>query len=321
MKQGWVLSLGGVNMEFQARVERMPEGVETLSGCDFLMAGGGKAANVACMARRLGARSQLLAHVGDDALGRQALEPLRDVGIELSHVRAISGEVTAVSMILVRPGGRKTSVLANNANEVWSQDDVVDALAAVRTAPEGSVLVADLEVPTRVVSAVVEAARARDFRVVLAPSRAERMPEDLFRCVDFLTLDHTEAQELCGMDIDSEEDAADAGRRLRGRGVGSVCIKLGDGGCVAVTGQEVVRIPPFPVPEVVDRAGAGDAFTGALAIALLEGQQVRDAVRFATAASSLAITRNGARQAWPGRAELERLLARRPGRQEEGTTS
>lgn len=313
MKQGWVLSLGGVNMEFQARVERMPEGSETLSGCDFLMAGGGKAANVALLARRLGARSQLLAHVGDDALGRQTLASLRDAGIELNHVRAISGEMTAVSMILVRAGGQKTIVLANNANEVWSQDDVVDALSAVRAAPEGSVLVADLEVPALVVSALVEAARARDFRVVLAPSRVERVPEELFRCVDFLTLEHTEAQELCGMDIDSAEEAVEAGRRLRGRGVGGGCIKLGDGGCVAVTGQEVVHIPPFPAPEVVDKAGAGDAFAGAFATALLEGQQVRDAVRFATAASSLAY---GARQAWPERAELERLLARGPGVQE-----
>jgi ribokinase len=308
MTQAQILSLGSVNVDFQVHTDRWPEPGETLLGQDFLMIGGGKGANVAFLACRLGVNARLLARVGEDALAEEALRPLREVGVDLGATKHVAGEQTGVALITVRPEGDKGIILAANANAAWTPTDAEEVATAVRDAPPGSVLVADLEVPASIVQRALETARQHGLRAVLDPSPAGRLIPALYPAVDYLTPNPAEAEQLTNMPVRSVEDAFRAGEVLLERGVGAALMKLGAGGCVVVSAGMREHLPAVPV-RVVDQTGAGDAFAGALAVALLEGQQVNEAARFAVAAATLAVTRYGSQPSYPTRAELERWIA------------
>lgn len=306
---GQLVSLGSINMDFQVRVERWPQPSETLIGRDFLKIGGGKGANVAFIARRFGAEACLIGHVGDDALADEALAGVAAAGADLQVAR-VPGAATGVAMIAVRPDGEKSIVLAPNANDVWRAEEAEHAAASLDRAPAGSVLVADLEVPRFVVEGAVQAARARDFVVVLDPSPAERAPRELFPLIDFITPNQSEASLLTGRRIESPADALEAGRLLLEWGVRVALVKLGTGACVVMSREEQFVVSGFRV-EVVDKTGAGDAFAGALGVALLERMPLKQATEFAVATANLTVTRYGSQPAYPARHEVEALVSRR----------
>ncbi|HYH11809.1 MAG TPA: PfkB family carbohydrate kinase, partial [Thermomicrobiales bacterium] len=215
MTQPTLISLGSINMDFQVRTDRWPDPGETMLADEFLMTAGGKAANVAVLAQRLGVDTVLIGHVGDDILADKILRDLERVGIDLRHVRRVEGASSAVSMISVLPGGEKTITLAPNANLEWDEErDGDEVVAAIGSAPEGSGLVTDLEIPVGVVQRAVEAARERKMPVVLDPSPAERVTDELCRFVDVLTPNTSEAGQLTGIEVDSAESAERAGRAL-----------------------------------------------------------------------------------------------------------
>ncbi|MBX5493005.1 MAG: bifunctional hydroxymethylpyrimidine kinase/phosphomethylpyrimidine kinase [Chloroflexi bacterium] len=304
---GQIISLGSINVDFQVRAACWPNPGETLLGSEFLLIGGGKAANVAYLARRLGAPARLVGRVGDDSLRVVALRPLQAAGVDLTHTRSVVGCCTGMALIVVRPDGEKAIILAPNANMAWSDQDAEAVAVAVAEASPGSVLVADLEVPGSIVRRAVEAARHAGHTVVLDPSPAEALAADLCPAIDYLTPNAGEAEELTGIAVRSVEDAFRAGEILHARGVRVVLVKLREGGCALVSAARREYLPA-PRVEVVDKTGAGDAFAGALGVALLEGQSEREAGRFAVAAATLAVTRYGSQPAYPGRAELEELL-------------
>lgn len=299
-----ILSLGSVNADFQVRIPHRPEVSETLLAHDFVRLGGGKAANVAYLARRLGVDATLLARVGDDALKEQALQPLRDVGVNLTHVRVVEGSPTGVSMITVPPDGKKGIVLASNANDRWYQTDTAEVREVIESAAAGSVLVVDYEVPPSIVEGAVEAAHACSLPIILDPSPADRVEREPLAKVNLLVPNTSEAKGLTGISVDSVDDAVRAARRLLERGVERVGVKLSGGGCVLASRDSVFHIPALPV-EVVDTTGAGDAFAGALAVAVLEGRTPLEAACFAVAASHLTVTGYGSQPAYPTREELE----------------
>ena len=304
---GTIIALGSINVDVQVRTERWPEPGETLIGRDFIMLGGGKGANVAFLARRLGAPALLIGRVGDDLLARHALQPLDQAGVDLSHVRRLTGQSTALSMITVRKDGEKAIVLAPNANEVWDEADAERAAAAIAQAPDGSLLVVDLEVGRTVAQRALAAARQRGSPVVLDPSPADRVTDAMLRRADFLTPNPSEAHRLTGIEVKTARDAARAGRTLVERGVRVAFMKLGDGGCVVVTREGTQRVVARKV-KVVDKTGAGDAFAGALAVALFEGKEPAEAARFAVAASTFAVTGWGSQPSYPTRDQIEALL-------------
>lgn len=307
--QGTIISLGSVNADFQVRVPHRPDISETLLAHDFAGLSGGKGANVAFLARRLGVPAMLVARVGDDALREQALRPLEELGVDLTHVRAVDGSPTGVSMITVPPGGKKGIVLAGNANLKWSEADHDEVRSAIKGAPPGSVLVVDYEVPPSIVEGAVAAARERGFPVVLDPSPADRVVQDLFMEVNYLVPNAGEAERLTDISIDSVQAAVKAGRLLVERGVEHACLKLKDGGCVLVRRETVVHVPPVSV-EVVDTTGAGDAFAGALAVAVLEGRTLLEAACFAVASSHVCVTRYGSQPAYGTREEIGEMAHR-----------
>jgi ribokinase len=308
MQQGIVISLGSVNADFQVRVDRRPDLSETLMAQDFLKLSGGKAANVAYLARKLDVAAWLIAHVGDDALAEQALQPLQDMGIDLRYVHAVAGKATGVSMITVPPDGKKGIVLAGNANNDWAEDDIATVGKAIADAPSGSVLVVDYEVSPFIVQHAIATANERGLPVILDPSPADRVDPKLFSQIDYIVPDAGEAEKLTGMAIDSVDQAVESAQHLLDQGIKNACVKLKEGGCVLVNREVKFHVPSTPV-EVVDTTGAGDAFAGGLAVAVLEGRSLQDAACFATAASHAAVTKYGSQPAYPNRTELESLIA------------
>ena len=304
-----VLSLGSINADFQVRTERRPQPSETLIASDFLRLGGGKAANVAFLACKLDVPASLFGHVGDDDLAEQALAPLRAIGVDLAGVRRIGGAHTGMAMITVPPDGKKGIVLAPNANDAWGEPDAAEVERAVREAAPGSVLVADCEVPGFVVERALRAARQRGITTILDPSPAERVSDALLRLADVVSPNAGEAGALTGIDCGDTAAARKAGERLRERGAGIACVKLPDGGCVLVGEALFACVAAVPV-DVCDSTGAGDAFAGALAVACLERRSWGEALRFAVAASHVAVTGYGSQPAFPDRAALKRMEQR-----------
>ena len=308
MQQGIIISLGSVNADFQVRVDRRPDLSETLMAQDFLKLGGGKAANVAYLAHKLGVTASLIARVGDDSLAEQALQPLQKMEIDLRHVHAVAGKPTGVSMITVPPDGKKGIVLAGNANNDWSEEDVAEVCDAIADAPSGSVLVVDYEVSPHIVQHAIATAHQQGIPVILDPSPADRVDPNVFPQVTYIVPDAGEAKKLTGVAIDSVDQAVEAANHFINQGIKNACIKLKEGGCVLVNREMRFHVSSAPV-EVVDTTGAGDAFTGGLAVAVLEGRSLQDAVCFATAASHAAVTKYGSQPAYPTRPELDSLLA------------
>jgi ribokinase len=307
-KSGVILALGSINADFQLRVARRPEISETLVGRDFVRLGGGKAANVAFFARRLGCPVTLFGCVGDDDLAEQALRPLREAGVDLSGVHRAQGS-TGVAMIMVPPDGNKGIVLATNANELWTDAMTDQMQAEIEAAPEGSVLAVDCEAPEKVVERAVAAANRRDFAVVLDPSPAERVDRDLLARASAITPNPAEAGQILDREVQGPDAAREAGEALLKSGAGAACMKLSEGGCILVSTDGSWELGSFPV-DVVDTTGAGDAFAGALAVGLLRGLSLCEAARLAVAASHLAVGGYGSRAALPDSAELEQAVRR-----------
>ncbi len=258
---------------------------------------------MAFLACHLGASASLIAHVGDDDLQEQALRPLREKGIDLEGVKSVKNQPTGVSMIAVSPDGKKQIILAPNANDVWEESDADGVQEALEQAPEGSVLVVDYEVAAFIVVRAIKAAKKRNFPVILDPSPYDRVDRKLLSQVDYLVPDDSETEGLTGILPDSVENAKKAALKLREEGVANVLVKMKDGGCVAATKEFILHIPPVPA-EAVDTTGAGDAFAGALSVAVLENRPLKEAACFASSASLAAITGYGSQPAYPNREQI-----------------
>ncbi len=303
MQRLTLLSLGSINADFQVRVDEPAGSRETQLAHDLCRLSGGKASNTAFIGARFGHRSLLLGRVGDDELAEQALAPLRQAGVEVENVGRAAGQSTGVSMIMVPPDAKKNIVLATNANDCWDEA-AIDAMVAVIDGCETpACLGLDYEVPARVVNKALEAAARKDIPAVLDPSFPDRVDEGLLPKLHAITPNVSEAEGLVGHSLDSMDKLADAARQLQRDGPGIVCIKLGDGGCVLATTDQTLHIPPGDV-EPVDTTGAGDAFTGVFAVAMLEGLEPREAAAWGVAAANLAVTGYGSQPAYPDRQQV-----------------
>ncbi len=296
-----ILSVGGMGVDAVVRVSDLPAEALRATGTGVRLEPGGKAANVALASKRLGARSILVAQLGDDLLADVALTNVRDEGVEL-WVERVTGHATAFAAIGIAPGKKRTCVFANGATMVWNDSARARALEAVDRA---RVLVVSLGVPGDVVRALVSRARERGVAVIVDPSPADALGEVV---ADVILPDADEASELSDVDVVDAHSARVAAHRLRGRGHHIVVIKLPGGGCVAVAPDEAYVIEP-PRVQAVDTNGAGDAFAAAFAVAWLERCALRDAARFAVAASAIAVSREGAQSSLPTRAEVDRRVA------------
>lgn len=274
--------VGSVNLDLVAAAPRLPAPGETVTGAVLSRYPGGKGANQALAARRLGVDVRLLAKIGRDEAAREALALLRAEGVDLSGCVEDPNASTGVALIVVSKGGENQIVVAPGANAAFAANEFEP--------PDVDAVICQLEIPLETVAKA--AAGARFFCLNAAPARA--LPEDIFQCADLLVVNETEAAFYGG-----------ALRRCRGY----VAVTYGaEGARLFSGGEEIARARP-PKVDAVDSTGAGDAFTAALVVALIEGRDPAEALKRACAAGALAATRPGAQPSFPVSAEIDSLLS------------
>ena len=309
-----IVVAGSLNMDFVVRVERLPAAGETVLGRDFHMTPGGKGANQAYAAARLaGPRIavRMAGRVGYDLFADHLKASLAAAGADTAAVMGTKSAATGVALIWVDAQGQNSIVVASGANHAFVAADVAGLRRTVRGA---AFLLAQLETPLDTVSALLALAREEGARTILDPAPARPLSRDLLGAVDILTPNESEALILLGRPPArvSTADAPALAAALRGLGAKAVVLKLGDQGCVFDDGERPLYVPAFAV-EVTDSTAAGDTFNGALAVALAEEMPMRGALRFASAAAAISVTRDGAQSSLPTRAEVESFLLSTPG--------
>ncbi len=303
-----VLVVGSSNTDMIIRVERIPRPGETVLGGDFSMAPGGKGANQAVAAARAGGRATLVARVGDDVFGERAVRNFQADGIDVRFLTRDGRASSGVALINVGRDGENSISVASGANALLSPDDIRKAEEAF---DEADVLLLQLETPLETVRAAALAASSRGLPVILNPAPARPLDDGLLAMVSVLTPNETEAEILAGTKIGGPGDVRTAAAALRARGPRLVVVTLGERGCYAAGEDFEGLIPAFPV-RPVDTTAAGDVFNGALAVALAEKRPLVDALRFASAAAALSVTKLGAQPSAPTRGEIEAFLAGHP---------
>jgi ribokinase len=302
--------VGSLNADLVVRVARFPQPGETLTGDAFTRFPGGKGANQAYAAARLGGSVHMVGRVGRDDLGRWLVRHLGGAGIETTAVGIDEETGTGLALITIDATGQNTIVLVPGANAALAESHLEPAEAMLRGA---SVLLLQLEVPIATVEAAARRAHEAGAFVVLDPAPAQPIPPSLMHLVDCLTPNESELAALTGGgSIESEADLVHRAQALRERGARRVIVKWGARGAVLVDSR-VHRWPAHPVT-AVDTTAAGDAFNGALAVAVCDGRTVEEACAFATAAAAIAVTRHGAQPGMPQRDEVDALLRGRQAR-------
>ena len=292
--------VGSSNTDMIIKTSRIPNPGETVIGGTFSTAAGGKGANQAVAAARAGGDVALVARVGADIFGERAVDGYRQDHVDVSYVTKDTDQPTGVALILVDDHGENSIAVASGANGELSPEDVHVARDAIATA---RVVLLQLEVPLATVQTAITIAAKAGSCVILNPAPAQPLEDEMLKMVTILTPNEGEAEMLTGIQVRDDADANRAADALLERGVGAVVITLGARGAF-VRGEGISElIPGFPV-ETVDTTAAGDVFNGALAVSLADGKDLREAVRFASAAGALAATKLGAQPSAPSRQEI-----------------
>jgi ribokinase len=286
----------------------MPLRGETILGGGYQTGPGGKGANQAVAAARLNADVTMVVSLGADDLGNRAEQNLVHEGIHPDYILRTDVTHTGVAFIIVDDDGENMIVVAPGANDVLRPEDVEAAREMIAAS---QVLLVQLEVPLETVACALRIAHEAGVRTLLNPAPGQTLSPDLLQLVDVLTPNETEAQIISGHAITGLTEAEAAARSLLDVGVGCVVVTLGGNGALIVSADGTRHIPGRHV-EVVDTTGAGDAFSGALAVAIAEGRSIVDAVTFANAAAALQVTKVGTAPAMPYRPEVEAFLERGP---------
>ena len=304
-----ILVVGSVNMDLVVRASRMPSPGETVLGSGFVSSPGGKGANQAVAAARLGGRCRLLGRIGDDAFGQALVANMKAEGVDCTDLMATPGAPTGVAMIVVDARGENAIVVAGGANRRLTPDDVFDRTDAFEAA---AIVLLQLELPLPTVRAAVGVARRHGCKVILDPAPAPiSMPDELMQ-VDVISPNVTEAEALTGTKAIEERVDKNIASDLIARGASAAVLKLGSRGSLVVMADgHFYRVPAYKV-NVVDTTGAGDAFTAAFAVGIADGRNYHQVAKFANAAGALACTRLGAQSAMPTADEVRMLMADQP---------
>ena len=271
---------------------RLPAWGETVLGAGFRTGPGGKGSNQALAAARLGGDVGLIARVGRDAFGEMARSLHAEAGTDLADLSVSATHPTGTAAIIVDAArGENAIIVVPGAAGTLAEADITAAEPRIAAS---AIFLTQLELPLPVARAGLTLARRHGARTILNPAPAAALDDGMLALADILTPNETEAGALAGMAIETVADAERAARALRTRGVGSVIVTLGANGALVCTARATTHIPAVATGRVIDTTGAGDAFNGALAVALAEGASLEDATRFGAAAAGLAVTRPGA---------------------------
>ena len=299
-----IVVIGSLNMDMVVRTNRAPNAGETLMGQAFALSPGGKGANQAVAAARLGAEVSMIGSVGKDTFGSEMLEIIKQEGIHIEHISVSETEATGVASIVIEEDGENRIIVVPGANiDLFVED--IQALESIISQAE--MIVMQLEMELAMSEHAIAIAHRHGIPVILNPAPARVLKDEMLGQVSFLTPNETEAGILTGMTVDSLETAEQAARILLQKGVKNVIVTLGAKGALIVNAEGAKSVPGFPV-KAIDTVAAGDSFNGALAQQLVLGKTLEEAVSFANAVGALAVGKEGAIPSLPQLSEVEQFL-------------
>jgi ribokinase len=297
--------VGSLNMDLVVQAPRIPKPGETILGAgDLQMIPGGKGANQACGAARLGADVAMVGRVGDDAFGETLILNLNKSKVDTRSITRDIDAATGIALIVVEESGQNSIVVSSGANGCVSDEDVNRGEDLIQSA---DVLLLQLEIPLNAVIRAADLARLHGVTTVLNPAPAQPLPTELLTLIDVLIPNETEAAILSGCETNTDEEIQQAATTLRGFGAKTIIMTLGSRGALLITENVFSHFPAFPI-DPVDTTAAGDAFVASFSVALAEGRSLQEAVRYGNAAGALACTKLGAQPSLPNRSALKNML-------------
>jgi ribokinase len=301
-----IVVVGSINLDLVATSLHIPSPGQTVFGTDFQTFFGGKGANQAVAAARLGAPVTMIGRVGEDAFGAKLIEGLRAAGAQADCVATTPGS-SGIALIVTDAQGENSIVVIPGANSQLSPADLEKYDDVLKNA---GIILTQLEIPLETVEFLADRARKHEVPLILDPAPARALPPGLLAKFDWLTPNQTEATILCGTATDSLQSGQVA-ELLQERGAQNVVLKLGAKGALLKQGvQPTIHVPGFSV-QAVDATAAGDAFNGAFAYGLLAEKSVKDSAQFANAVAAISVTRRGAQSSMPDLSEVQAFLTRR----------
>ena len=300
-----LIVLGGVNADHILQVDSFPRPGETVKGHGYRVVSGGKGANQAVAAGRLGADVSLIACVGDDSFGKKSIKTFKQDGIKTDAVTMIPNTPTGIAIIYIDKNGENSIGTSPEANARLLPELVEPHLPLLN---EADTVLMPLETPLSTIELVAKLAHKAGKNVVLNPAPAQPLPDSLFAKLTTITPNETEAEVLTGIKVETKKDAEKAATIFHKKGVTNVIITLGSKGAF-ISDKEGMRIIPGFNVTPTDTTAAGDVFNGALQTALLEGRSMDNSIRFAHAAAAITVTRLGAQPSIPTRSEVDAFLA------------
>jgi ribokinase len=300
-----IVVVGSINLDLVVGADRIPQVGETITGNSFNTFYGGKGANQAVAAAKLGYPVSMVGNVGNDAFGKQLREGLEDAGADTTYVNVVEG-ASGIALITTGRDGENNIVVVPGANGQLTTKLLEKAAPLLEQA---GFLLAQLEIPFETVEYLARFAERHNIPLMLDPAPARELPETLLRQVTWITPNETEAPQLLKVDArNGDQDSYAAADRLLACGVKNVLLKLGSRGCVIAQANRLKKhIPTFSV-NAVDTTGAGDAFNAGFAVGLMRGASVGHSAVFASAVAALSVTRPGAQPSMPSGQEVEAFL-------------
>lgn len=304
-----VTVMGSYVTDLAFRTEKLPAWGETYMGREFRLGPGGKGSNQAVAAARAGAKVSFISKLGRDALGDMARELYRSEGIDTQHLLKTDSATGAAAIILDAATGENAIIVVPGACYELTPEEVAQARGLIA---ESAVFLAQLELAMPTVEFGLELAHSLGVPTILNPAPGCKLAASIYPNCDYLTPNESEAEVLTGIRVGSFEEAERAADALLSRGVSTVVVTLGAQGALVKNANLRQHVPPIDAGAVLETTGAGDAFNGGFAVALAEGRDVVDAVRFGCAVAGISVTRAGTAPSMPHRSEVDALLARTP---------
>lgn len=296
----FIVVVGSSNTDMVIKAGRLPAPGETVLGGTFMMNAGGKGANQAVAAARLGGNVVFIAKTGEDIFGKQAIDLFKQEGIDTGYIIPDAENPSGVALITVDDNGENCIVVASGANGALKPADLQKAQPLIENA---ALILIQLEIPIETVGYVVNLAAEKGVKVVLNPAPASPLPDELLRKISIITPNETEAGLLSGIKVSDRESAEAAARLLAAKGIETVIITMGAEGALLLH-DGACHFFEAPVCNAIDTTAAGDVFNGALAVALFNGENILEAVPFAIRAASISVGRMGAQSSAPYLHEL-----------------
>ncbi len=303
MNTNKIIVIGSANTDMVVKAKKLPLPGETLLGGTFFMNAGGKGANQAVAAARLGGNVTLVTKVGNDIFGKQTVDSLKKEGINTDFVFVDDAAPSGTALIMVNEEGENCIVVAPGANANLLPADI----SIIKNINEAEIILMQLEIPMETIAAVAKIAKANHQKVIINPAPAQKLNDELLKGLFLITPNETEATLLTGIKVEDETTASQAAEVFLKKGVQNVIITLGKQGAYFQNADLKIKIPA-PIVKALDTTAAGDTFSGAISVALTEGKDWENAIKFAIEAASISVTRMGAQSSVPYRNEMDLQL-------------